>query len=317
MQIYHHIHHFQVEKPVLTIGAFDGLHLGHRKVIEKLKAIADAKEAETVVFTFHPHPQFVLAPERSRQELRMLTTIDERIALFEKAGIDHLVIFPFTKEFSRLAYADFVRTILVEKMHINTLVLGYDHRLGRNRAGNFESLQHLSAQYGFELEKLDALLVDDNNISSTKIRRALQQGDVQTAARYLGYSYSFSGTVVEGMQLGRKIQFPTANIRLGDKFKLIPKNGVYAVRVFLLGKTYDGMMNIGIRPTVNKQIENKSIEVHLFDFQADIYGRNMGVQAIQYLRDEQKFASVDELRAQLEIDKQNALRCLKVRDKEG
>lgn len=307
MQIYHQITEFKVEKPVLTIGSFDGVHLGHRQVIEKLKAIAQAKKAETVIFTFHPHPQFVLAPEWSRKELRMLTTIDERIELFEKAGVDHLVIYPFTPDFGQLAYAEFVQTILVEQLHVHTLVLGYDHRLGKNREGNFDTLAKLSAQHGFDLVKLEALFVDDNNISSTKIRRALQAGEVQLAERYLGYPYHLSGSVVEGKQLGRKIQFPTANIKLSDPFKLIPKDGVYAVEVMVMGKSYGGMMNIGTRPTVNEQFDNRTIEVHIFDFQADIYGRNIQVVFVSRLRDERKFDSLAELCEQLQKDKLQAI----------
>lgn len=307
MQIYHQITEFKVEKPVLTIGSFDGVHLGHRQVIEKLKAIAQAKKAETVIFTFHPHPQFVLAPEWSRKELRMLTTIDERIELFERAGVDHLVIYPFTPDFGQLAYAEFVQTILVEQLHVHTLVLGYDHCLGKNREGNFDTLATLSAHYDFELEKLDALLVDDNNISSTKIRRALQAGEVQLAERYLGYRYHFSGSVVEGKQIGRKIEFPTANVKLGDCFKLIPKDGVYAVQVQVMGRVYGGVMNIGSRPTVNTQLDNRTIEVHIFDFHADIYGRNIQVMFVSRLREERKFDSLAELREQLQRDKLQAM----------
>lgn len=306
MQIYHHIDDFKVAKPVLTIGSFDGVHLGHCKVIEKLKDIALQKQAETVIFTFHPHPKFVLDPHQSTQSLRMLTTIDERIELFRNAGVDHLIIFPFTPAFAQLPYADFVRGILVEKLAINTLVLGYDHRLGKNREGNFETLSLLSQEWGFSLEKLDALFIDDNNISSTKIRKALLEGNVQQAESYLGYPYMFSGTVVEGKQLGRKIDFPTANIKLADSFKLIPKDGVYVVELTVMGKSYGGMMNIGSRPTVNTDQLDKTIEVHLFNFQANIYGRNISVKFIDRIRDEQKFNSVTELRTQLQLDKQVA-----------
>ncbi|MFV0522732.1 MAG: bifunctional riboflavin kinase/FAD synthetase [Mangrovibacterium sp.] len=303
MQIYHHITDYKIEKPVLTIGSFDGVHLGHRKVIDKLKAIAQDKGGETVIFTFHPHPKVALSSDEGKQELRMLTTIDERTRLFEQAGVDHLIIYPFTKEFAKLSYIDFVRTILVEKLNVNTLVLGYDHRLGKDREGNFDTLLKLSVQYGFKLEKLDALFVDDNNVSSTKIRKALQAGKVQKAKRYLGYAYELSGTVIKGKQLGRKIQFPTANIKLNDKLKLVPKDGVYIVECSVMDKTYAAMLNIGTRPTVNNNLNNRSIEVHLLHFQADIYGQNISVKFIDRLRDEQKFNSIEELRQQLQADK--------------
>ncbi|MFV0365320.1 MAG: bifunctional riboflavin kinase/FAD synthetase [Mangrovibacterium sp.] len=307
MQIYHQITEFKVERPILTIGSFDGVHLGHRKVIERLTAIAQREGGETVIFTFHPHPQMVLAPEKSRESLRMLTTMDERIQLFEQAGVDHLIIFPFSIDFAQMAYADFVREILVEQLNVHTLVLGYDHRFGKNREGNFETLAALASQHGFALEKLDALFVDDNNISSTKIRNALQAGDVQKAERYLGYAYHFAGSVVEGKQLGRKIQFPTANIKLSDSFKLVPKDGAYVVEIVIMGKTYGGMMNIGTRPTVNENLDHRTIEVHIFNFQANIYGCNISVKFIARLRDEHRFNSIEELRIQLQKDKEEAM----------
>ncbi len=310
MKIYHDISEFHVKNPVITIGSFDGVHLGHLKIINRLKEIAKQEGGESVIFTFYPHPRLVLFPEEGN--LRLLTTLNEKIRLFEKAGIEHLIIFPFTKEFSELSYTDFVQNILVKKLKIKSLVVGYDHKFGKNREGDFEMLKSLSGTFNFKLEQLDVLLMDDINISSTKIRNALQDGNITRANKYLGYPFTLHGSVVEGQQLGRKIQFPTANIEASDPNKIIPGYGVYAVFVNFGKEKHMGMLNIGTRPTVNKNADHRSIEVHIFDFNNDIYQKQIELEFIRKVRDEQKFGSIDELRLQLEQDKQTVLEILKL-----
>lgn len=305
MKIYRDIDEFQVENPILTIGSFDGVHQGHLKIINRLKEIARENNGESVIFTFYPHPRLVLFPEEGN--LRLLTTLNEKIRLFERAGIDHLIIYPFTREFSQLTYSDFVKNVLVDSLKIKTLVVGYDHKFGKNREGSFSMLQDLSDQLNFQLEKLDVLLIDDINISSTKIRDSLQDGNVKRANKYLGYSYTLHGTVVEGQKLGRRIQFPTANVQASDPNKLIPGHGVYAVFVNTEGKRYRGMLNIGTRPTVNQNADNRSIEVHILGFDGNLYGKELELEFVEKIREEQKFASIDDLRTQLEMDRQTVL----------
>lgn len=308
MKIYRDIGDFKVNNPILTIGSFDGVHRGHVKIIDRLRELATRQHGESVIFTFYPHPRQVLAPYED--SLRLLTTLHEKIRLFEKAGIDHLIIFPFTNEFASLSYSDFVRDILVERLKIKTLVVGYDHQFGRNREGSFEMLQHLSVQLGFGLEKLDVLLLDDVNVSSTKIRGALQDGNIAQAIRYLGYPYTLHGKVVMGQQLGRRIQFPTANIQASDPHKLIPGFGVYAVFVHVGPERFMGMLNIGMRPTVNRNADHRSIEVHLIGFSGDLYHREIEIEFIERLREEKKFDSIGDLRLQLESDKQHVIQLL-------
>ena len=301
MQIHYDLNSFNALKPVVTIGTFDGVHLGHREVISELKRISSLSGGESVIFTFEPHPRIVLTP--NEDSLRLLSTQDEKISLMEKIGIDHLVIFPFTIEFARLSYLDFVTNILVGMMHISGLVVGYDHRFGQGRKGDFKSLEELSESLNFKVEQLSELLVDNKVVSSTKIRAALEKGDVVKANHYLGYRYSISGRVIKGNQLGRKLGFPTANIEASDRYKLIPRDGVYAVFVETAGKGYKGMMNIGSRPTVNYNADHKSIEVFIFDFDLDIYHADITVSFVDRIRNEQKFESIDQLRQQLENDR--------------
>lgn len=308
MKVYHDIQDFQVKNPVLTIGSFDGVHLGHVKIISRLKEIAAQNQGESVIFTFFPHPRLVLFPQE--HNLRLLTTLNEKIRLFERAGIEHLIIFPFTKSFAELSYTDFVRQILVEKLRIKSLVVGYDHKFGKNREGGYEMLQELSETYQFKLEKLDVLLMDNINISSTKIRNALQAGDVTKANKYLGYPFTLHGKVIEGQKLGRKIQFPTANIEASDPNKIIPGYGVYAVFVNVGNQKHMGMLNIGTRPTVNKNADHRSIEVHILQFDGNLYGHEIELEFIRKVREEQKFNSIETLRMQLEQDKQEVIRIL-------
>ncbi len=308
MKIYRDINNFHVENPVVTIGSFDGVHLGHHKILNRLNEIARDHNGESVVFTFYPHPRLVLYPEE--HNLRLLTTLEEKIKLFEQIGIQHLIVFPFTKEFASLSYTDFVRQILVKKLNISKLVVGYDHKFGKNREGSFEMLQTLSTVYKFDLEKLDVLLMDDINISSTKIRKALQEGDVRQANKYLGYSFSLHGHVVEGQKLGRKIDYPTANIEASDPNKIIPGHGVYAVYVYVENKKYKGMLNIGTRPTINNNADQRSIEVHIIGFEGNIYKKEVEIDFIKKIRDEKKFASIDELKTQLALDKEEVSKML-------
>lgn len=301
MKIYQDLNEFEARNPVVTIGTFDGLHRGHQLVISNLKKVAKKLNGESVIFTFYPHPRIVTAPDETN--LRLLTTREEKIRLFEQFGIDHLVIYPFDKNFSQLSYSDFVRTILVEQMHTRCLVVGYDHKFGKNREGGYEYLKKCAEKHDFLLEKMDALSVDETNVSSTKIRAALENGDIQKANHYLGYNFTLHGTVVDGKRIGRTIGFPTANIEASDKYKIIPGYGVYAVRVDIGGKLYNGMLNIGTRPTFNKNADNRSIEVNIFDFSDDIYQKEITLLFVDKIRNEQMFDGVDKLVEQLKKDK--------------
>ena len=305
MKIHRDLNSFHAINPVLTIGTFDGVHLGHRKIIAALHDRAKSINGESVIFTFDPHPRKVVAPDEA--SLRLLTTLDEKIALFEQSGIDHLIIYPFTLEFSRLTYEEFVEIVLVGQIHLKFLVVGYDHRFGRDREGNFEFLKKCAARFDFQIEKMDALLMNEASVSSTKIRDAIQQGDFQTANACLGYPFSLHGTVVEGQKLGRQIHFPTANIEASDPDKIIPGYGVYAVQVKVQGKSNQGMLNIGSRPTVNHNADHRTVEVHIFNFDADIYGEPIEVVFFQKLREEQKFPSIELLKDQLAQDRTNTL----------
>lgn len=305
VKIHRDLNNFRAVNAVLTIGTFDGVHLGHRKIIERLKKISEKIGGESVIFTFDPHPRKVVAPDETN--LRILTTLDEKIELFEKSGIDHLIIFPFTSEFAQLSYEQFVEQILVGQIRTKYLVVGYDHKFGKDRQGGFEFLRKCADRLGFQIEKLDVLLMNESNISSTKIREAIQKGDFETANSFLGYTFALHGTVVEGQKLGRRIQFPTANVAASDPDKIIPGYGVYAVEVKVLNRTFRGMLNIGSRPTVNNNADHRSIEVHLFDFESDIYDEKIELLFYTKLREEQKFGSVDMLKEQLARDKEETL----------
>ncbi len=310
MKLHTNLNSFKATNPVVTIGTFDGVHLGHQKVITRLKEIAKKHNGETVIFTFYPHPRIVTST--SETNLRLLTTLEEKKMLFEKFGIDHLVVYPFNKAFSELTYSEFVEQILVEKMGTRCLVVGYDHKFGKNREGGFEYLKKCADKYSFEVEKLDALIVGEENVSSTKIREALQSGDIKKANLYFGYKFSLLGIVISGKQVGRKIGFPTANIVTSDKHKIIPGYGVYAVKVIVNDKNYNGMLNIGSRPTFNKNADSRSIEVNIFDFADDIYEQEITLVFIDKIREEQTFSGVEMLVEQLRKDKTNALRILQV-----
>jgi riboflavin kinase / FMN adenylyltransferase len=305
VKIHRDLTDFYAQNPVLTVGTFDGVHLGHRKIISRLRDLATQINGESVIFTFDPHPRKIVAPDETN--LRLLTTLDEKIGLFAKAGIDHLIIYPFTPEFAQLTYEEFVEQILVGQIHTKSLVVGYDHKFGKGRQGGFEFLKNCADRLGFQIEKLDVLLMNESNISSTKIREAIQVGDFDTANAYLGYPFVLHGTVVEGQKLGRQIQFPTANIEASDPDKIIPGYGVYAVQAKVLNQTYLGMLNIGSRPTVNNNADHRSIEVYLLDFDSDIYGEHLELTFFRKLREEQKFGSLDELKGQLLKDKSETI----------
>jgi riboflavin kinase/FMN adenylyltransferase len=299
VKIYHSIEEFQkIENAVVTTGTFDGVHIGHLKIIDRLKEVARDINGETVLLTFFPHPRMVLF---SDNDLKLISTKNEKIALLDEAGIDHLIIHPFSREFSRLSSVEFVRDVLVNKIGTSRLVIGYNHHFGRNREGSFEHLKEYGPVYGFKVEEICAQDVDEVSVSSTKIRKALEEGYIVTAREYLTHDFSLSGIVVKGNHLGHKIGFPTANIKVMDSHKLIPGNGVYAVRALIHGVEYKGMLNIGVRPTIDGT--EKTIEVHIIEFDDDIYGEELTVLFDDWIRNEQKFNSLDELKLQLEKDK--------------
>lgn len=308
MKIHYVIDSFEALNPVITIGTFDGVHLGHRKVIDRLKEIASLAGGETVVFTFYPHPRMVVSASES--SLRLLSTFTEKAHQLELAGIDHLVVFPFTIDFAELTYDEFIKEILIDKLHMHTLVVGHDHRLGKNREGTFENIFALSKRLSFNVEKIETYLFDEVDVSSTKIRNALQKGEVDIANGYLGYIYSLQGVVIEGNKLGRSIGFPTANIQSADPYKLIPAEGVYAVTVSVKGKTYKGMLNIGFRPTLYFNADNRTIEVNIFDFEGDIYKEQITIFFHKRTRNEQKFANIEGLKAQLAVDREQIMEIL-------
>lgn len=303
MKIYHSIEEFQkVKNAVVTTGTFDGVHIGHQKIIKRLRQVADEIGGETVLLTFFPHPRMVLF---SDNDLKLINTKNEKIALLEKVGIDHLIIHPFSREFSRLSSVEFVRDILVNKIGTSRLVIGYNHHFGRNREGSFEHLKEYGPVYGFHVEEIPAQDVEEVKVSSTKIRKALDEGNVKTAMEYLTHDFTLTGIVVKGNHLGHELGFPTANIKVMDSHKLIPANGVYAVRALVHDKEYKGMLNIGVRPTVDGT--EKTIEAHIIDFDEDIYGEEITVLFDDWIREEQKFDGLEALKEQLKKDKSAVL----------
>lgn len=307
MKVYTNIDDFKdVKNTVVTTGTFDGVHLGHQKIISRLKEVAKSINGETVLLTFYPHPRMVLFPEDN--ELKLITSQNEKIELLEKYGIDHLIIYPFTNEFSRLSSLEFVRNVLANKIKTKKLIIGYNHHFGRNREGSFEHLKEYGPLYGFDVEEIPAKDIDNNQISSTKIRKAVQLGDIKTANSFLGHYYSLKGKVVEGKKNGRTIGFPTINIQVEDKYKLIAADGVYAVKVKHNGMMYGGMLNVGNNPTIKGK--GRSIEVNIFDFNKDIYNEEATIYFIERLRGEVKFNNLEDLKSQLSIDKENALRIM-------
>lgn len=306
MKIFNSIQDFKTTSgTIVTLGTFDGVHIGHRKIIERLVQNTDPT-TESLVLTFFPHPRMVLQGD---SEIKLLNTIDEKASLLEENGLDNLVIHPFDQAFSRLTAEEFVKNILVDIFNIKKIIIGHDHRFGRNRTANIEDLIVFGKEYNFEVEQISPQEIDEVSVSSTKIRNSLLDGNIQLANNYLGYNYFLSGTVVKGKQLGRTIGFPTANLSIKESYKLIPQNGVYIVRSTINGKTVYGMMNIGFNPTVNGQ--HQTIEVHYLDFDEDLYGKELRVSILSRIRPEQKFESVLKLKEQLAQDKTTSLEFIK------
>ncbi|EAZ96652.1 bifunctional protein: riboflavin kinase; FAD synthetase [Flavobacteria bacterium BAL38] len=299
MKTYHSIFDFKTsKKTILTLGTFDGVHLGHKSILDKLKKGTEKGHYESVVLTFFPHPRMVLNQDSS---IKLLNTIDEKTILLENFGIDTLIIHPFDAAFSNLTAEDFVKDILVDQLNIQKIIIGYDHRFGKNRTADINDLIAFGEKYGFEVAQIGAKEIDEIAISSTKIRKALLGGDIKLTNQYLGYSYFISGKVVEGKKIGRTIGFPTANIELSETYKLLPKNGVYIVSSKINDTLFYGMMNIGNNPTIGDN--EQSIEVHFFELNQDIYNHNLQISILKHIREEQKFNSIDELKSQLENDK--------------
>lgn len=292
----------QNKNTVVTIGTFDGVHIGHQKIIQRLITVGEEKNLKPSILTFFPHPRMVLQKDAN---IKLINTIEEKKDILDKLGIESLIVKRFTQEFSRFTAEEFVRKILINELNAKHVIIGYDHRFGRNRAANIEDLKTFGKTYGFEVEEITAQDINDVAVSSTKIRNALFEGDITTANRYLGYNFNLTGEVIKGKGLGRTIDFPTANLHISEDYKLIPKQGVYIIKSEYKDNGYFGMMNIGTNPTVNG--EKQSIEIHFLDLNASLYGEHLNVQVLKRLRDERKFESIEALKRQLYIDKQNAL----------
>jgi riboflavin kinase/FMN adenylyltransferase len=307
MKIYHSLEDFsRLTNAVVTSGTFDGVHVGHQKILHRLKEIASKNKGETVVITFWPHPQMVLHPEN--HSLKLLNTFEEKAALLKAEGIQHLLRIEFTKEFSLISSIDFIQKILVETIGTRKLVIGYDHRFGHNREGSFEQLKLNATNYGFDVEEIPRQDVDHISVSSSKIRQALEKSDVETATHLLGKPYTLTGQVVQGDKLGRELGYPTANIEVDSRYKLIPADGIYAVTVTYENKIFKGMLYIGSRPTINGT--RRVIEVNIFDFDKDIYGDKIAVHFHHLLRGDKKFDNLESLKQQLHSDKKETLKIL-------
>lgn len=307
MKVIDHIDHFdRPDNAVVTIGTFDGVHIGHQTILRKIANEAKTSGGSSILITFWPHPRFIL--NKDADKLKLLTTFDEKVSLIRELKIDYIVKIAFTKEFSDLSADDFVRKILVEKIGVKKLFIGYDHHFGNNREGNIDFLKSNASDYGFEVEEIARQDIDDIGVSSTKIRDALTNGEIHLANALLGRNYSIGGEVVHGEKRGRSIGFPTANIEIPESYKLLPADGSYAIFAEVDGKKLKGMLNIGYKPTVNGS--KRTIEAHLFNFEEEIYGKSITIEFIKSLRKEIKFESVDELKEQLEKDKVNAEKIL-------
>jgi len=299
---------FTTQQPtVLTIGTFDGVHLGHQKIIEKVVATARQEGLLATIFTFFPHPRMVVQHDKS---LKLIHTLEEKKQLLQRLGVDLLVVQPFNEAFAQLTAEEFVSTILVQHLNVKKVIIGYDHRFGRNRTANINDMRLFGEKYGFAVEEISVQEVDEVSVSSTKIREALNKGDVTTAEHYLGTPYSLTGTVVHGLKLGRTLGYPTANIQVTEDYKLIPKDGVYAVYSYIGARKVYGMMSIGKNPTIEGK--GASIEVYFFDFNSDLYDQKLTIEFVQYLREEQKFATIDLLKKQLQDDETAARKAIAV-----
>ena len=299
MRVFRDLNELPVFKnSVVTIGTFDGVHLGHQKLIERIKLLSEKISGESILVTFHPHPRIVINPEE--KSLRLLNTTDEKVALLERFGVDNVVIVPFSRAFSEQSAEEYISSFLVKDFNPKYIVIGYDHKFGKNRSGDFKLLEKMKEQFGYEMLEISKETLDDIEISSTKIRAALSQGDIRLANELLGHHYSLSGTVVRGFQNGRKLGFPTANIQVSDEYKLIPKTGIYAVYVLYGGKRYNGMLSIGFNPTFEGK--EQTIEVNILDFDKDIYGESLTLEFVDFIRSEKKFDSLEALVNEIKND---------------
>lgn len=306
MKIYHSIEDFPSDvNTIVTIGTFDGVHKGHQIIINRINEIAKKEAMESVVLTFDPHPRHVIYPDD--QELRLIHTLEEKIEALRKTGVQNLVLHKFTKEFSRTESVNFIRDFLVTKLNMKYMVVGFDHHFGKNRQGTFDNLIELSDAYGFKIEKIKPQNIGEVTISSTKIRNAILEGDCKKANTYLSANFSITGKVVQGNKIGSSIGYPTANIEIENQWKILPKNGVYAVKILLKNQQYFGMLNLGNRPSISD--DSFAIEVHLFDFNATIYNEELKIEFIQRIRDEQQFSDLEKLKSQLKID---AINCKQI-----
>ena len=304
LKIYHHLSDFKkLENAVVTIGTFDGVHFGHRKIVSRLVETANTTGGETVILTFFPHPRLIIDPEN--QELKMINTINEKAAILESLGVNHLIITPFTRDFSNLSPDEYINQVLVDTIGVKHIIVGYDHRFGKDRKGCMEDLINAGKVQGFDVEEIPEQDIHDVAVSSTQIRRALLSGDVALAATYLGYHFSLKGRVIKGDKIGRTIGFPTANIFVEESYKLIPADGIYAVTVDLNEGSFKGMAYIGQRPTINGMTRN--IEVNIFDFSQEIYGQDITMTFMEFLRHDVKFTGLEALKVQLQQDKEDTL----------
>ncbi len=290
----------------LTTGTFDGIHIGHQKIIETLIKKAASTQTQSLVLTFEPHPRIALYPDD--ENIKLLSNIEQKIEIFKSLGVNHLVIHPFNKEFSRTTVTHYIRDLLIKKLNMRHLIVGHDHHFGKNREGSIENIQELEGLYGFESHKVEALQINEINISSTKIRNALLNGEVRLAKEYLTRPYSLSGKVMHGSKVGRTIDFPTANIEVKNPYMMIPKEGVYAVKCNINDAIFSGMLNIGGSKTLNKP--SKQLEIHLFDFYEDLYGKNLEIQFIEFIRENKNLGDLKGIQAQLQKDKIRALNLL-------
>lgn len=300
MKIYNHFSEFKkLDNAVVTIGTFDGVHFGHQKILKRLCELAKATGGESVILTFFPHPRLIIDPEN--QQLKMINTVEEKAKILANLGVDHLIITPFTRDFSNLTPAEYIKQILIDTIGVKNIIVGYDHRFGKDRQGGMSDLQEFAGIYGFEIEEIPEQDINDVAVSSTKVRTALLDGDVALAASFLGYNFSIHGRVIKGDKIGRTIGFPTANIFVEETYKLIPSDGIYAVTVELNAVVYKGMAYIGQRPTINGMTRN--IEVNIFDFNQEIYGQLITMNFLKFLRHDVKFTGLEALKDQLHDDK--------------
>lgn len=301
MQVFENILEYKPSREsIVTIGTFDGVHIGHRKIITDMVAKGEKENLLSILLTFFPHPRMVLQKDSN---IKMIDTINEKKKIFKKLGVEVLIIQPFTKDFSRMSAIKFTRDILVNSLKVSKLMIGYDHRFGRNREATVKTLKSFGLDYNFKVDEIPAQDIESISVSSTKVRKAIRSGDFKLVNKFLSRPFNLSGKIIKGDELGRKIGYPTANLKIFEKYKLKPQNGVYLIRTKLKKQTYFGMMNIGIRPTISAK--NNQIETHLFDFNGNLYGHEMTLEILEKIREEKKFKSIEKLKIQLDVDKKH------------